>query len=57
MEETATTTYRRLAWAVLSKATNGNSQVIKITDHEDADRSVLENPNEFYKSGPFLLPS
>jgi hypothetical protein len=57
MEETATTTYRRLAWAVLSKAQNSKSEVIKITDHEDADRLVLENPEGFYKSGPFLLPS
>jgi len=45
----------QLAWAVLSKAVNGRSEVIKVTDHEGADQLVRENPGSFYKTGPFLL--
>lgn len=46
----------RLAWAVLAKTATGRSEVIKITDHEDADRTTLDNPELYYKSGPFVLP-
>lgn len=45
----------RLAWAVLAQTPNGRSEVIKVTDHEDADRTVQDNPTVFYKSGPFIL--
>jgi len=45
----------RLAWAVLSRPINGRSEVIKITDHEEADQTVQDNPDLFYKSGPFTL--
>ena len=47
---------KELAWAVLSKA-NGNqlSQVIKVTGYQDADRTVAEAPDKFYKSGPFYI--
>ena len=46
---------KTMAWAVLSKAVNGHSEVIKVTNHEEADRAVQENPGLLYKSGPFLL--
>ena len=44
-----------MAWAVLSKAVNGRSEVIKVTNCDEADRTVKENPGVFYKSGPFFL--
>ena len=44
-----------MAWAVLSKAVNGRSEVIKVTDCDEADRAVQENPGLFYKAGPFLI--
>ena len=46
----------RLAWAVLANGPLGHSEVIKITDHEDADKTVRDNPKVFWKSGPFVLP-
>lgn len=47
---------KKLAWAVLTKTTaTGRSEVIKVTDHEEADRTVQEDPSTYYKSGPFLL--
>lgn len=46
---------RKMAWAVLSRPVNGRSEVIKITDHEEADMTVQEHPDLFYKSGPFML--
>ena len=47
---------RKLAWAVLTKTTpTGRSEVIKVTDHAEADRTVQEAPGTYYKSGPFLL--
>ena len=45
----------KLAWAVLARTSTGRSEVIKVTDHEDADRTVQDNPTVFYKSGPFIL--
>ena len=47
---------KELAWAVLSKA-NGSqlSQVIKVTGYRDADETVAEAPDKFYKSGPFYI--
>jgi hypothetical protein len=45
----------KLAWAVLAQTPSGRSEVIKVTDHEDADRTVKDNPEVFYKSGPFIL--
>jgi len=45
----------KLAWAVLAQRPDGKSEVIKITDHADADQTVLFNPGVFYKSGPFVL--
>ena len=44
----------QMSWAVLSKAVNGRSEVIKVTNHEDADQAV-DNPEAFYKAGPFML--
>jgi hypothetical protein len=45
----------KLAWAVLAITPTGRSEVIKITDCDDADHTVQENPGVFYKSGPFVL--
>ena len=45
----------KLAWAVLARTSTGRSEVIKVTAHEDADRTVQDNPTVFYKSGPFIL--
>ena len=55
MEATIATKNSTMAWAVLSKAINGRSEVIKVTNCDDADRTVQENPGMFYKAGPFLL--
>ena len=47
---------KRLAWAVLTKGSpTSTSVVIKVTDHEEADQTVKDNPEVYYKSGPFLL--
>ena len=45
----------KLAWAVLAQRPDGKSEIIKITNHEEADRTVMESPGLFYKSGPFTL--
>lgn len=45
----------QMSWAVLSKAVNGRSEVIKVTNHEEADQAVRDNPEAFYKAGPFML--
>jgi len=51
-----TTGTKKLAWAVLSQSTaTGRSEVVKVTDHEDADKTVKDAPGSYYKSGPFLL--
>lgn len=50
-----TTNGQRLAWAVLAKTASGRSEVIRITDHNEADEAVRSNPDLYYKSGPFLL--
>ena len=55
METTTATKKSTMAWAVLSKAVNGRSEVIKVTNCDEADRTVQENPGVFYKSGPFFL--
>jgi hypothetical protein len=56
MEKTTeNSTTQRMAWAVLSRSVNGRSEVIKVTDHEDADQTVQDYPDLFYKSGPFVL--
>ena len=55
MEITTTDKKSTMAWAVLSKAVNGRSEVIKVTSHDEADKAVQENPGVFYKAGPFLL--
>ena len=56
MEDTNQKTIKQLAWAVLSKATGSQlSQVIKVTGYKDADRTVAEAPDKFYKSGPFYI--
>ena len=45
-----------LAWAVLSQnQTTGKSEVVKITGHEEADAYVQNNPDLYYKSGPFVV--
>lgn len=48
-------TSRKLAWAVLALTPSGRSEIIKITDCDDADHTIQENPTIFYKSGPFVL--
>lgn len=51
-----TTQSVNLAWAVLSKnQATGRSDVIKITGHEEADAFVQNNPDLYYKSGPFVV--
>jgi len=45
----------KLAWAVLAQSPSGKSEVVKITDCDDADETVQNDPNIYYKSGPFLL--
>jgi hypothetical protein len=55
VEIPAKTKTPQMSWAVLSKAVNGRSEVIKVTNHEEADQAVRENPEAFYKSGPFML--
>jgi hypothetical protein len=55
MEETTPEYASNLAWVVLSRPVNGRSEVIKITNYEEADQAVLDNPEFFYKSGPVLL--
>ena len=55
METPTTSKNSTMAWAVLSKAVNGRSEVIKVTDCDEADRAVQENPGMFYKAGPFLI--
>ena len=46
----------KLAWAILSKAKGSQlSQVIKITDYQEADKTVALQPDLFYKSGPFYI--
>jgi hypothetical protein len=55
VEEAVKTKPTKLAWAVLMKGANGRSEVIKVTDHDDADQTIKENPGMFYKSGPFVL--
>ena len=55
MENSAVNTPHNLAWVVLSRPVNGRSEVIKITNHEEADREVQEHPTLYYKSGPIVL--
>lgn len=45
----------KLAWAVLAQRPDGRSEVIKVTNHIEADQAVKENPNLYYKAGPFVL--
>lgn len=53
--ESNMSTAGKLAWAILAQRPDGKSEVIKITNHEEADRAVKENPTLWYKSGPFML--
>ena len=56
MQDKNQTNKKQLAWAILSKATgNQLSQVIKITDYQEADKTVELQPDLFYKSGPFYI--
>ena len=55
MESITTKAAHNLVWAVLSRPVNGHSEVIKITNHEEADREVQEHPTLYYKSGPIVL--
>jgi len=56
MEDVKQTNSKQLAWAVLSKASGTQlSQVIKVTGYLDADQTVAEAPDKFYKSGPFYI--
>ena len=53
MENSNQTNNKGFSWAVLSKL-NGSqlSQVIKVTGYRDADETVAEAPDKFYKSYP-----
>ena len=54
--EDANQTNNKLAWAILSRAKGSQlSQVIKITDYQEADKTVALQPDLFYKSGPFYI--
>jgi len=53
--ESNMTTAGKLAWAVLAQRPDGKSEVIKVTNHIEADQAVKENPNLYYKAGPFVL--
>ena len=56
MQDQNQTNKKQLAWAILSKATgNQLSQVIKVTDYQEADKTVELQPDLFYKSGPFYI--
>ena len=56
MEDAKQTNNNKLAWAILSKAKGSQlSQVIKITDYQEADKTVALQPDLFYKSGPFYI--
>ena len=56
MEEANQTNNNKLAWAILSKAKGSQlSQVIKITDYQEADKTVALQPDLFYKSAPFYI--
>ena len=47
---------KQLAWAVLSKGKGSQrSQVIKVTNHIEADKTVAAQPDTLYKSGPFYI--
>ena len=45
----------KLVWAVIAQGPSGRSEVIKITDHEDADRTIQANPSLYHKSGPIVM--
>ena len=56
MEDANQTNNNKLAWAILSRAKGSQlSQVIKITDYQEADKTVALQPDLFYKSGPFNI--
>jgi hypothetical protein len=55
MEKGGIDTSGKLAWAVLAMTPSGRSEVIKVTDYEEADRTIQDNPELYYKSGPFVL--
>ena len=56
MSMTAATPAKKLAWAVLTKGSpTSSSEVVKVTDHAEADQTVKDNQDVYYKSGPFLL--
>ena len=56
MENAKQTNNNKLAWAILSRAKGSQlSQVIKITDYHEADKTVALQPDLFYKSGPFYI--
>ena len=56
MSMNGTTPAKKLAWAVLTKGSpTSSSEVVKVTDHAEADQTVKDNPDVYYKSGPFLL--
>jgi|TARA_X000001382_G_scaffold130793_1_gene126973 hypothetical protein len=53
---TSTVQGTTLAWAVLSQnQATGRSEVVKVTGHEEADAFVQNNPDVYYKSGPFVV--
>lgn len=55
VEKEVETKSATLAWAVLIQGANGRSEVFKVTNHEEADQAVRDNPNLFRKSGPFVI--
>ena len=56
MENANQTNNNNLAWAILSRPKGSQlSQVIKITDYHEADKTVALQPDLFYKSRPFYI--
>ena len=56
MENANQTNNNNLALAILSRPKGSQlSQVIKITDYHEADKTVALQPDLFYKSGPFYI--
>lgn len=46
----------KLVWAVMTNRHDGKSEVVKVvSDYQEADIAVRDNPKMFYKCGPITL--
>ena len=46
----------KLVWAVMTNRHDGKSEVVKVvSDYQEADIAVRNNPKMFYKCGPITL--